>query len=99
MIVSRGDRPAPKPPEPPKKDDVPQIKRAPRPAPTPATDNGDDDDRNKKRGLPVKGSARPGAKGEADRVRGKLTITNAFDESQRQRSLASLNRRRDRETL
>jgi translation initiation factor IF-2 len=60
-------------------------------------DLGDEDEaRAKRKGggravrSPVKGAA------EA-RVRGKLTITNAFDESQRQRSLASLKRRRERE--
>ncbi|MGE0611781.1 MAG: translation initiation factor IF-2 [Hyphomicrobiales bacterium] len=33
----------------------------------------------------------------ADRVRGKLTITNALDDEQRQRSLASLRRRQERQ--
>jgi translation initiation factor IF-2 len=37
--------------------------------------------------------------GEERRERGKLTINNAFDEAQRQRSLASLRRRREREKL
>jgi translation initiation factor IF-2 len=101
MIVSRTDRPSPKPPEPIKKgEEVTQLKRAPRPTTQPTTDLSDDDDRNKKRGgVPAKGAPRTPGKGEGDRVRGKLTITNAFDESQRQRSLASLKRRREREKL
>jgi translation initiation factor IF-2 len=37
--------------------------------------------------------------GEERRERGKLTINNAFDEAQRQRSLASLRRRRERDKL
>jgi len=36
-------------------------------------------------------------RGEERRVRGKLTITNALDEEQRQRSLASLRRRQERQ--
>jgi translation initiation factor IF-2 len=57
----------------------------------------DDDSRGgKKKGAkPVKSPARVG---EA-RERGKLTINNAFDEAQRQRSLASLRRKRERERL
>jgi translation initiation factor IF-2 len=59
--------------------------------------DGDDDARGgKKKGAkPVKSPARVG---EA-RERGKLTINNAFDEAQRQRSLASLRRKRERERL
>ena len=37
------------------------------------------------------------ARGEERRVRGRLTITNALDEEQRQRSLASLKRHRERQ--
>jgi translation initiation factor IF-2 len=42
---------------------------------------------------------RPAAprRGEERRVRGRLTITNALDEEQRQRSLASLRRRQERQ--
>ena len=36
-------------------------------------------------------------RGEERRVRGRLTITNALDEEQRQRSLASLKRRQERQ--
>ncbi len=101
QIVSRTDRPSPKGPPPPitKGDEVTTPKRAPRTASAPAVEIGDDDDRKKNRGgVPVKGARTP-TKGEADRVRGKLTITNALDENQRGRSLAALKRRRDREKL
>jgi translation initiation factor IF-2 len=59
----------------------------------------------------ARGGAKKGGKGGAKiakapvrgpgegRERGKLTINNAFDEAQRQRSLASLRRRREREKL
>jgi translation initiation factor IF-2 len=43
-----------------------------------------------------KGAATP-RRGEERRVRGRLTITNALDEEQRQRSLASLKRHRERQ--
>ena len=43
-----------------------------------------------------KGPATP-RRGEERRVRGRLTITNALDEEQRQRSLASLKRHRERQ--
>jgi translation initiation factor IF-2 len=43
-----------------------------------------------------KGTATP-RRGEDRRVRGRLTITNALDEEQRQRSLASLKRHRERQ--
>ena len=100
MIVSRTDRPPPKPPEALRKsDDLAKPTRPARPGPAPAVDIGDEDEaRAKKRGVPVKG-ARTATKGEADRVRGKLTITNALDENQRGRSLAALKRRREREKL
>ena len=39
----------------------------------------------------------PKRKGGQQRVRGKLTITNALDDEQRQRSLASLRRRQERQ--
>src|SRR5262249_50202458 len=58
----------------------------------------EEESRAKKRGASLK-PARTGLKGDEGRLRGKLTITNAFDESQRQRSLASLKRRREREKL
>jgi translation initiation factor IF-2 len=46
--------------------------------------------RKKERPAPVR-------RGEERRVRGRLTITNALDEEQRQRSLASLKRHRERQ--
>jgi translation initiation factor IF-2 len=59
---------------------------------------GDDDDaRSKKKGAKV--TKAPVRAGEERRERGKLTINNAFDEAQRQRSLASLRRKREREKL
>ena len=76
--------------------DAPEVelpKRQPRLAtPQPATD---DDDRGSKRGGKL---SRPTAKtGDERRERVKLTINNAFDEKQRERSLASLKRKRERE--
>ncbi|MEG6508428.1 translation initiation factor IF-2 [Methyloligella sp. 2.7D] len=47
-------------------------------------------DRKKERPTPVR-------RGDERRVRGRLTITNALDEEQRQRSLASLKRHRERQ--
>ena len=52
------------------------------------------DARGKKSAKPARGAAR---QGDDRRLRGKLTITNAFDDQQRQRSLASLRRKRERE--
>ena len=57
----------------------------------------EDDGRGKKKGAKVAKS--PVRVGEERRERGKLTINNAFDEAQRQRSLASLRRKREREKL
>src|SRR5207247_6639880 len=39
---------------------------------------------------------KPARKGEEDRRRGRLTLTNALDESERARSLASMRRRTER---
>ncbi len=97
MIVSRGDRAAPKPPESiAKKGESDVARRAGKLVMTPEVD---DDDRAKKKGGKIVRStvAKPGS--EEGRVRGKLTITNAFDERQRERSLASLKRKREREKL
>ena len=94
MIVTRNDRPEPKPPEIVKNEVEPRRNVRTAPA-EPARD--EDDNRNKRK---VGGGkvARPGAR-EEGRVRGKLTISNAFDERQRERSLASLKRKREREKL
>ncbi|MEQ1614650.1 MAG: translation initiation factor IF-2 [Hyphomicrobiaceae bacterium] len=97
MIVSRADRPSPKPPESlAKKGETEAARRTGKLAMVPETE---DDDRAKKKGGKIVRStvAKPGT--EEGRVRGKLTITNAFDERQRERSLASLKRKREREKL
>jgi translation initiation factor IF-2 len=57
----------------------------------------EDDSRSKRKGAKV--AKAPARVGEERRERGKLTINNAFDEAQRQRSLASLRRKRERERL
>jgi translation initiation factor IF-2 len=101
----RPARPAPKPPETPataakKAEEAAQAKRSLRPSAAPAEQADDEEARAKKRGAGVGVGVkvpRTVVKGEESRVRGKLTITNAFDESQRQRSLASLKRKRERE--
>ncbi len=62
----------------------------------PAQQTSDDDEPGSRK----RGGGRPARSGRGAgdaRPRGKLTITNALDESQRQRSLASLKRRRERE--
>jgi translation initiation factor IF-2 len=57
----------------------------------------EEDTRTKKKGAkPAKGPVK-GAEERRERI--KLTINNAFDEAQRERSLASLRRRREREKL
>lgn len=55
-------------------------------------DNTSNDDRNKK----VKVDRTAARKGP-ERIKGKLTITNALNDGQRERSLASLKRKRDRQ--
>ncbi|MEO0729448.1 MAG: translation initiation factor IF-2, partial [Pseudomonadota bacterium] len=89
MIVTRTDRAAPKPPAP--KENVDAPRRNLRPAPAPAARDDDDNKRRGAGGKPSRGA------GRGDRVRGKLTISNALDERQRERSLASLKRKRERE--
>ncbi len=97
MIVSRADRPSPKPPESiAKKGETEVARRTGKLAMVPEAD---DDDRAKKKGGKIVRSAVPKPGSEEGRVRGKLTITNAFDERQRERSLASLKRKREREKL
>ena len=99
VIVSRPDRGSgPKPIEA-KKPETDVTKRVVKPSAAVADLAEEEDTRAKKKGggkvvrTPVKSGAEEG------RVRGKLTITNAFDEHQRERSLASLKRRREREKL
>ena len=48
-------------------------------------------------GVPVKRAAPAAPKRDDARVRGRLTITNAFDENQRERSLASWKRQMERQ--
>jgi translation initiation factor IF-2 len=102
MIVSRGDRPSPKPAEAPKKPEAAGAlaKRGGKAAIKP--ENDDDDGRSKMKmigGKLVRATTPSQKPVEEARVRGKLTITNAFDERQRERSLASLKRKREREKL
>ncbi len=60
----------------------------------------EDDNRGGPKGLRKPGAARtPTPKPDEKRERVKLTINNAFDEKQRERSLASLKRKREREKL
>ena len=91
---------APSPPDP-----STEIKRPTRQVPVraaavPVTEG--DDDVRKKRGGVIDYSKIPKAPpkpAEDQKTRGKLTINNAFDEHQRERSLASLKRKREREKL
>ncbi len=57
----------------------------------------EEDTRAKKKGAKPAKSPVKGAEERRERI--KLTINNAFDEAQRERSLASLRRRREREKL
>jgi translation initiation factor IF-2 len=93
MIVTRTDRPEPKKPEEPPKKVEEQPKRGLKPAPAPSAAQREEEDDRRRKG----GGKRTAARGDDGRVRGKLTITNAFDERQRERSLASLKRKRERE--
>ena len=73
--------------EPPKAEEAPRRPLAPQKEEPPKRAA---DARHKK-------GATPPRRGEERRVRGRLTITNALDEEQRQRSLASLKRHRERQ--
>ncbi|MGE0857185.1 MAG: translation initiation factor IF-2, partial [Hyphomicrobiaceae bacterium] len=87
------------PPGAPAKADTAEVELPKRSAPRPAAPDmtEDDDKRGAKRGSKV---ARPTPRaGDERRERIKLTINNAFDEKQRERSLASLKRKREREKL
>ena len=83
--------------------DPSEIKRPMRSVPVraaaiPVTEG--DDEVRKKRGGVIDYSKIPKAPPKLDeKARGKLTINNAFDEHQRERSLASLKRKREREKL
>ena len=86
-------------------DPATEIKRPTRQVPVraaavPVTEG--DDEVRKKRGGVIDYSKIPKAPpkpAEDQKSRGKLTINNAFDEHQRERSLASLKRKREREKL
>ncbi|WP_439543529.1 translation initiation factor IF-2 [Hyphomicrobium sp.] len=76
-----------------------KLVREVRARPVPVTTADDDESRAIKRGgklvrVPVKAPVV-----DEKRERGKLTINNALDEQQRERSLASLKRKREREKL
>ncbi len=53
-------------------------------------------DARPKRGKPERNERAPVRRGNERRVKGRLTIANALDEGQRERSLASLKRQRER---
>ncbi|MEO1205200.1 MAG: translation initiation factor IF-2 [Pseudomonadota bacterium] len=81
---------------PPNPDDAPAVVRRTRPAPA-AKVNEDEDTRGgkgDKRGKTTRPTARVG---DERRERGKLTIDKLLGDEQRQRSLASLKRKRERE--
>jgi translation initiation factor IF-2 len=61
--------------------------------------NEEEDSRGGPKGARKPGTRTPTVKPDEKRERVKLTINNAFDEKQRERSLASLKRRREREKL
>ncbi len=73
----------------------------PEPRVRPVADTGEDDDRGAlvKRGGKVVRVNVPKGPVEEKRERIKLTINNAFDQQQRERSMASLKRKREREKL
>jgi translation initiation factor IF-2 len=98
VIVSRPDRPsAARPTDTAKKTEPDAPKRLTK-AVAPLADLSEEEDARvkKKPGKVLRGPAKGVDEG---RVRGRLTITNAFDERQRERSLASLKRKREREKL
>ena len=87
-----GDAVKAKPTEAPRRSDAKRTGRGVEVEPEP-----EEDARAKKKGT--KAPRGPVKSGEERRERIKLTINNAFDEAQRERSLASLKRRREREKL
>ncbi len=65
-----------------------------------AADADEDERRAKRGGVPGKAPAAPVKKGTVERLgRQRLTLSNALDEQQRERSLASLRRQRERQKL
>lgn len=86
------------PPGPKERGDGPPRREAPRPRPS--ADMDDDDKRGSKRGSGKSANRQsPSNRMSEPRERGRLTINNAFDQQQRERSLASLKRKREREKL
>jgi translation initiation factor IF-2 len=75
---------------------APAAKRVGRPTPVEAGE--EEETRGPQKGRKV-GPRTPPVKSDERRERVKLTINNAFDEKQRERSLASLKRKREREKL
>jgi len=67
--------------------------------PVTTTAEAEEEERNKKKGPGGKVVRSPVKAVEDRRERGKLTINNAFNDEQRERSLASLKRKREREKL
>ena len=67
--------------------------------PAVADQNEEEDSRGAPKGSRKPGTRAPVVKADEKRERVKLTINNAFDEKQRERSLASLKRKREREKL
>ncbi|MDX2287469.1 MAG: translation initiation factor IF-2 [Hyphomicrobiaceae bacterium] len=97
----------PRPPRPQEVEAKPEVSkitrdRTARPPTAPVPDVAEDDDARGK-GLKGKGSARaPGGGGRAAedrRERGKLTLDKLLNNEQRERSIASLKRKREREKL
>jgi len=64
-----------------------------------AVESEEEDNRGAPKGARKPGTRTPVVKADERRERVKLTINNAFDEKQRERSLASLKRKREREKL
>ena len=99
--IARDRRPiivAPSAPDPSTEIKRPMRQVPVRAAAVPVTEG--DDEIRKKRGGVIDYSKIPKAPPKLDeKARGKLTINNAFDEHQRERSLASLKRKREREKL
>ena len=89
--------PSREPPPGPKERDGQPRREAPRPRPS--ADMDDDDKRGGKRGSGKSANRQSPTSRSEPRERGRLTINNAFDQQQRERSLASLKRKREREKL
>ncbi len=77
--------------------EAPVAKRTGRAVAVEASD--EEESRGPQKGRNKPGTRTPVVKADERRERVKLTINNAFDEKQRERSLASLKRKREREKL